>query len=107
MVSSANALHLPIKCMFDMRMHQQWYHDLYNRYWNDMNIIADSPINQELIGGECWYGNIADTLAENYVNAEERFAHIKRNDGFVQDAMSYKPIDRSIVRTKDLMLEDG
>lgn len=45
MVSSANAMHLPIKCMLDMRMHQQWYHDLYNRWWNDMNIIADAPIN--------------------------------------------------------------
>ena len=67
MVSAANALHLPLNCILNMRMHQQWWHDFYNRWWNDMNIIADNHINHELIGGEAWYGKICDTLAEFYV----------------------------------------
>jgi len=45
MVSSANALHLPVNCLINMRMHQQWWHDFYNRWWNDMNIIADNSVN--------------------------------------------------------------
>lgn len=45
MVSAANALHLPTKCLINMRMHQQWWHDFYNRWWNDMNIVADNAIN--------------------------------------------------------------
>ena len=107
MVSSANALHLPVMTALNMRVHHHWYHDLYNRWWNDMNIIADTDLNHELIGGECWFGKVADTLAENYVNAEQRYTQIKRADGFVQDAMSFKPLDRTVVRTRDLMLEDG
>ena len=107
MVSSGNALHLPLMCMLNMRVHQHWYHDLYNRWWNDMNIIADNDLNHELIGGECWFGKIADTLAENYVNAEQRYTHIKKANGFVQEAMSFKPIDRSVVRTRDIILDDG
>ncbi len=68
MVSSANALHLPVNCLINMRMHQQWLHDYYNRWWNDMNIIADNSINKELIGGEAWFGKICEQLAENYIN---------------------------------------
>jgi len=63
MVSSANALHLPVNCLVKMRMNQQFYNDLMNRWWNDMNIIADNNINKELIGGEVWWGKICDTLA--------------------------------------------
>jgi hypothetical protein len=33
-----------------------------------MNIIADNALNQELIGGEAWFGKIAEKLAENYIN---------------------------------------
>ena len=107
MVSSANALHLPVNCLINMRMHQQWWHDFYNRWWNDMNIIADNSLNKELIGGEAWFGKICDTLAENYVKPNERYDMIKRADGFVQDAMSFKPLDRTEVRTRDLTLDDG
>ena len=32
---------------------------------------------------------------------------IRMCDGFVQDAMSFKPLDRSEVRTRDLILADG
>ena len=32
---------------------------------------------------------------------------IRKCDGFVQDAMSFKPLDRTEVRTRDLVLEDG
>jgi hypothetical protein len=42
MVSSAAACHLPTMNLINMRMHHHWYHDLFNRWWNDMNIIADN-----------------------------------------------------------------
>jgi len=29
---------------------------------------------------------------------------IQKLDGFVQDGMSFKPLDRTVVRTKDLMV---
>lgn len=76
MVSSANALHLPVNCLINMKMNQQWFHDLYNRWWNDMNIIADNSVNQELIGGEAWHGKICDQLAENYVRPNSRYEMI-------------------------------
>lgn len=76
MVSSANALHLPVNCMINMRMHQQWWNDYYNRWWNDMNIIADNSINKELIGGEAWWGKICETLAENYIRPDARYEMI-------------------------------
>ena len=87
--------------------HQQWWHDYYNRWWNDMNIIADYPINKELIGGEAWWGKFCEQLAENYIRPGARFEMIQKADGWVQDSMSFKPLDRSVVRTKDLMLDDG
>ena len=34
MVSSAAACHLPTMNVFNMRMHNQWYNDLFNRWWN-------------------------------------------------------------------------
>ena len=76
MVSAANALHLPTNCLIKMRMHQQWWHDFYNRWWNDMNIVADNSINNELIGGEVWTGKICDTLAQAYVNPQTRYEMI-------------------------------
>ena len=72
-----------------------------------MNIIADNHLNAELIGGEAWWGKICDTLAENYVRPDNRYTMIKKLDGFVQDGMSFKPLDRAAVRTKELMLDDG
>ena len=105
MVSSANALHLPNNCLINMRMHQQFYQDFFNRWWNDMNIVADNQINKELIGGEAWWGKICDTLANDYVRPESRSLNIQKTRGFIQDAMSYKPIDRSEVRTKDLLID--
>ena len=105
MVSSANALHLPNNCLINMRMHQQFYHDFFNRWWNDMNIVADNHINKELIGGEAWWGKICDTLASNYVKPEARSHMIQLTKGFIQDGMSFKPIDREVVRTKDLTID--
>jgi len=32
---------------------------------------------------------------------------IRSYDGFVQEAMSYKPVDRTQVRTRDITLSDG
>eukprot|EP00352_Strombidinopsis_acuminata_P007470 CAMPEP_0176366870 /NCGR_PEP_ID=MMETSP0126-20121128/21482_1 /TAXON_ID=141414 ORGANISM="Strombidinopsis acuminatum, Strain SPMC142" /NCGR_SAMPLE_ID=MMETSP0126 /ASSEMBLY_ACC=CAM_ASM_000229 /LENGTH=500 /DNA_ID=CAMNT_0017724463 /DNA_START=72 /DNA_END=1574 /DNA_ORIENTATION=- len=107
MIGSAAACHLPTMNLIKMRMHHQWYNDLFNRYWNDLNIIADKNIYPELIGGEVWYGKIADTLAEWYVKPDVRYNMIKQWDGFLAEAMSYKEIDRSVVRTRDHELEDG
>lgn len=72
-----------------------------------MNIIADNHVNKELIGGQAWYGKICDTLAEQYVRPNHRYEVIRLCDGFVQEGMSFKPLDRSVVRTKDLLLDDG
>lgn len=90
MVSSAAACHLPTMNLLKMRMHHQWYHDLVNRWWNDMNIIADNNVYPEIIGGEAWYGKIADTLAQWYVQPDIRFQMVRKFDGFLQEAMSYK-----------------
>jgi hypothetical protein len=83
MVSSANALHLPVNCIINMRMHHQWWHDFYNRWWNDMNIIADNSINKELIGGEAWSGRFCDMLSENYIRPDARYEMIQKCDGWV------------------------
>lgn len=107
MISSAAACHLPTMNLLKMRMHHQWYHDLINRWWNDMNIIADNNVYPEVIGGEAWFGKIADTLGQWYVNPDIRFTMIEKFDGFLQEAMSYKAIDRSVVKTRDLVLADG
>lgn len=107
MVSSANALHLPVSCLVNMKMNQQFWNNFYNRWWNDMNIIADNSVNPELQGGTAWYGKFAEVLAENYVNPDYRYDVITKCDGFVQEAMSFKPIDRKEVRSRDLMLDDG
>ena len=72
-----------------------------------MNIIADNNIYPELIGGEAWYGKICDTLAEWYVKPEVRFDMIRKWEYFIKEAMSYKEIDRTVVKTKELMLSDG
>jgi hypothetical protein len=107
MVSAANALHLPVNCMINMRMHHQFWQNFYNRWWNDMNIIADKNGYPEMIGGEVWFGKLADTLAQWYVNPDVRFQMIESFDMFIQEAMSYKPIDRTVVKTRDLILADG
>src|SRR6185437_11644601 len=35
MVGAAAACHLPTMVLIKMRMHHQWYHDLFNRWWNN------------------------------------------------------------------------
>lgn len=105
MVSSAAACHLPTMDLFKMEWHHQWYHDLFNRWWNDMNIIANRNVVPELIGGEAWFGKVADTLAEWYVKPDHRYVMMRNFEGFVSEAMSYKPIDRTKVRTRDIILD--
>ena len=83
MVSSANALNLPTNAMINMRMHHTYFNAHWNRWWNDMNIIADNSINPELIGGEVWWGKICDTLAANYISPRARFLNIQKTKGFV------------------------
>ena len=107
MVSSAAACHLPCMSLISMRMHHQWYHDLFNRWWTDMNIISDNNVYPEMIGGEAWYGKIADTLAEWYVRPDVRYEMVTKYDGFLSEAMSYKPVDRTEVKGRDLILGDG
>lgn len=58
MISAATACHLPTMILIEMRMHNQWYHDLFNRWWNSMVTIADNDIYPEIIGGQAWYGKI-------------------------------------------------
>jgi len=60
-----------------------------------MNIIADNCVYPEIIGGEAWFGKIADTLGEWYVKPDTRYQMIEKFDGFIQEAMSYKKIDRT------------
>ena len=107
MISSAAACHLPTMNLLKMRMHHQWYHDLINRWWNDMNIIADNNVYPEIIGGEAWFGKIADTLAQWYISPDTRYHMIEKFDGFLQEAMCYKAINREEVRTRDIILADG
>lgn len=108
LIASAAACHLPTMVLVNMRMHHQWFSDLYNRWWTPLNIIADNNIYPELIGGEVWFGKIADTLAEWYVKPEIRYDMIRKMEYFLKDSMSYKPLDRSQVRTRDLILSsDG
>jgi hypothetical protein len=72
-----------------------------------MNFIADSNLYSELIGGEAWYGRITDQLGEWYVKPEMRFDYIRKWEYFLKDALSYKPLDRNEVKTRDLILADG
>jgi len=107
MISSAAACHLPTMGVFNMRMNDQYYNELFNRWWNDMNIIADNNVYPEMIGGQFWFGKIADTLGEWYLNPDTRYTMIRKFDSFVAEGMSYKPIDRSLVSTRDIILSDG
>lgn len=104
LVASAAACHLPTMVLANLRMHHQWFSDLYNRWWTPMNIIADNNIYPELIGGEVWFGKIADTLAEWYVKPEVRFDMIRKMEYFLKDSLSYKPLNRSEVHSRDLIL---
>ena len=107
MISSAAACHLPTMNLIGMRMHHFWYNDLFNRWWNDMNIIADNAVYPEMIGGEAWHGKIADTLGAWYLKPDTRYLMIRNFDSYIAEAMSYKAIDRSQVHTRDLLLSDG
>lgn len=72
-----------------------------------MNLIADNNIYPELIGGQAWPGKIADTLAEWYVKPDTRYDLARKFEAFVKEGMSYKALDRSVVRSKSLVLHDG
>ena len=107
MVSSAAACHLPTMNLFNMRMHHQYYNNMFNRWWSDINIIADKDVYPEVIGGEAWFGKIADTLGSWYLNPDIRYTMIRSFNGFIAEGMSYKSIDRSQVNTRDIILADG
>jgi lipid A disaccharide synthetase len=107
MIASAAVCHLPTMCLVKMRMHHQWFSDLYNRWWTPLNIIADNNLYPELIGGEAWFGKIADTLGEWYIKPETRYDMVRKMEYFLKDSLSYKPVDRTEVQTRDLILADG
>jgi len=65
-------------------------HDLINRSWNNMDILADKNIYPEFIGGEAWWGKICDSIGEWYVKPEVRYDFIKQWEYFMKDALSYK-----------------
>ena len=94
MASAAAALHLPTMLLIDFRLHEHYYHDLMNRFWNDMNIHANRKVFPEYIGGEAWYGKITDTMAEWYLAPDTRYDMIKEFDGIVQDMMCHEDKDR-------------
>lgn len=72
-----------------------------------MNIIADRNVYPELIGGEAWFGKVADTLGTWYLNPDTRYTMIRNFDSYVAMGMSYKPIDRTKVQTRDIIGPDG
>ena len=72
-----------------------------------MNILADNNIYPELIGGEAWWGKICDSLAQWYVKPEIRYDKIRKWEYFLKEAMSFKSLDRNVVRSKELVLADG
>lgn len=108
-VGMAAACHLPMMILLDMRMHHQWYHDLYNRWFNNMVTIADKDIYPELIGGQAWFGKICDTLGEWYVHPGTRFDMIRSWEYFVKDAVH--KVDFSIEDTvfgeNQVVVHDG
>jgi hypothetical protein len=87
MIGSAAACHLPTMILLEMRMHHQWYHDLFNRWWNSMVTIADKDIYPEIIGGQAWFGKICDTLGEWYIQPSIRYDMVRGWEGFVKDSM--------------------
>jgi len=104
LIASAAACHLPTMVLANLRMHHQWFSDLYNRWWTPMNIIADNNIYPELIGGEVWHGKVADTLAEWYVKPEIRYDMVRKMEYFLKDSLSFKPLDRNVVKGRDLVI---
>ena len=87
LVGQAVACHLPTMILLDMRMHHQWYHDLFNRWANNMNLIADKDIYPELIGGEAWFGKICDTLGNWYLTPNKRYDFISQWEYFVKESL--------------------
>ena len=87
MIGSAAVCHLPTMILLNMRMHQQYYHDMYNRWWNDMNIIANNNIYPEVIGGEVWFGRITDQLGEWYLKPRDRYRMIQQWEYFIKEAL--------------------
>lgn len=87
MIGQAAACQLPTMILLEMRMHHQWYHDMFNRWFNSMVTIADKDIYPEIIGGQAWFGKICDTLGEWYLQPDTRYDMARDWQGFVRDAM--------------------
>ena len=62
-VGQAVACQLPMMILIDLSMRKIFFNHLFNRCFNNMNLIAKCDIYPELMGGASWFGKIADTLA--------------------------------------------
>jgi lipid A disaccharide synthetase len=109
LVGSAAACHLPCMTLLEMRMHHQWYHDMFNRWWNSMATIADKDIYPELIGGQAWFGKICDTLGEWYLKPETRYDLVREWEYWLKDAMHKVdgPTPGSIKGENQIIINDG
>ena len=109
MIGQAAACHLPTMILLEMRMHHQWYHDLFNRWWNSMATIADKDIYPELIGGQAWFGKICDTLGEWYLKPENRYDLIREWEYWIKDAMHKidGPAPGSVAGFNEIIIHDG
>lgn len=109
LIGSAAACHLPTMILLEMRMHHQWYHDLFNRWWSSMATIADKDIYPELIGGQAWFGKICDTLGEWYLKPEMRFDLIREWEFWLKDAMHKidGPTPGSLSGDNNIIIHDG
>ena len=105
MIGQACVCHLPTMILLEMRLRHQFYHNMHNRWWNKMLLIADKAIYPELIATQAWYGKICDTLAEWYLNPPTRAELIVAWDNFVRQAMCYKPVNHKIVPERSIMVE--
>jgi len=106
MIGQACVCHLPTMILMNMRLRHQYYHNLHNRWWNKMLLIADSDIYPELIATQAWYGKICDTLGEWYLNPNVRTDLIVKWDKFIKQAMCYKPVDHNIIKERDIKIDN-
>lgn len=107
MVGSAAALHLPTMVLYNMKKHHQFIHHQTNRWWNTMNVIADCDIYPELVGGEAWFGKIAETLGEWYLKPGKRWDMVRQWEFFLKDSLSRRAPDMLTQGEEALVLADG
>ncbi len=115
LVGQAVVAQLPTIILIEMKKHHHFYHHLFNRWWSSMLVLADKDIYPELIGGQAWFGKIADSLGY-FMNNNNRTWYLRPKSRvdmminwqlFIKKALNYREIDRSTVKQRDIVLEDG